>query len=350
MVKKFIGFILCIVMAVGSCLGLTSCSKNESFTQIETTPQEVIDELVDIALDEVDYRIDDYIDVSYFVNLSKDNESSNNNSVKKLSVSLVTDDEELIVDAEQYYELTSSINNIFSELTDEEYDAIKTMAEQDEDIAEMLEMIESDFENYDYTVDNDTTISATGIMLTSTAVATIGSILLSQGVNSAAVVAIKGAFNTMIATLKAFFLTNTVKAVIITAAILVIATVVIVNWNKIKPVFNKIVNIFVDNAKKLAATVTKVFNSIFNKAISSSISAALDAAITSDIIKIMGQYGLTEKLIKSLVKEFTNINMDEDTNIRLYTWVQLMINMMKLQVKIKTALLFMFQMTNGIVM
>ena len=84
-----------------------------------------------------------------------------------------------------------------------------------------------------------------------------------QNVCSAAIVAVKGAFNSMIATLKAFFVPNSVKAIIITASILVISIVVITNWNKIKSVFNQIVDIFVNNAKKLASTVTKVFDSIY---------------------------------------------------------------------------------------
>lgn len=131
----------------------------------------------------------------------------------------------------------------------------------------MLEVVECDFEITN--IDNESnsgTAKTANIVKLSAGILTIGSILSSQQVCSAAIVAIKGAFNSMIATLKAFFVPNSVKAIIITAAILVISTVVIINWSKIKPVFNQIVNIFVENAKKFASNVVKVFNSIYQTA------------------------------------------------------------------------------------
>lgn len=167
----------------------------------------------------------------------------------------------------QYDVLTTSITNIFNDLSDEEYDVFRILAEEDSDIAEMLEMVECDFEITN--IDNESnsgTAKTANIVKLSAGILTIGSILSSQQVCSAAIVAIKGAFNSMIATLKAFFVPNSVKAIIITAAILVISTVVIINWNKIKPVFNQIVNIFVENAKKFASNVVKIFNSIYQTA------------------------------------------------------------------------------------
>lgn len=285
MIKKLTSFILCLALAVGGCIGLTSCSESSSHAQTEITQQDVINEIVDAALNEMDCRIDDYIDVSYFANLDETSQVSTNTSIKKLTASSTNDTEAAYIDVQQYNELTSSIDEIFSELTDEEYKAIKSLADNDDDIAKMLNMIENDFEGYEYeSEEGGKLISASNVMLTSAAAATIGSILLSQGVNGAAVVAIKGAFNTMIATLKAFFLTTSIKAVIITAAILVIATVVIINWNKIKPVFTKIVNVFVENSQKLASTVTKVFNKIFNQAVSAAktICSSIDDLINNE--------------------------------------------------------------------
>ncbi len=110
---------------------------------------------------------------------------------------------------------------------------------------------------------NSSAIKTSNIVKLSTGILEIGAILSTQNVCSAGIVAIKGAFNSMILTLKAFFVPNTVKAIIITASILVISTVVITNWNKIKPVFSQIVDIFVNNAKNLASTVTRVFDSIY---------------------------------------------------------------------------------------
>lgn len=116
------------------------------------------------------------------------------------------------------------------------------------------------------------------------------------------------------ATLKLFFCPKTIKAILITAAILVISIVVIVNWDKIKPVFNNIVNVFVEGAKAFASTIVTVFNRIFNTALSSTISEGKDAAFTNDIIKDMSKYGLTKAIITSLIKEFTKIDLNTDNN------------------------------------
>ncbi len=168
------------------------------------------------------------------------------------------------IDEIQYETLTTSITNIFNDLSDEEYNIFKTLARDDSDIAEMLELIECDFETKSIVNEsNSNTIKTANIVTLSTGVLDIATILSMQNVCSAAIVAIKGAFNSMIATLKAFFVPNTVKAIIITASILVISTVVMVNWNKIKPIFSQIVDIFVNNANKLASTVSKVFDSIY---------------------------------------------------------------------------------------
>lgn len=229
---------------------------------------EVLDYLVNLALEEADVRIEDYIDVDYFANLKASTEISVN-EIQKLSNVESSDEEiydEISFDEEQYYALTESITGIFSELTTEEYEVFETLAEDDEDIREMLTMVENGFEEYDESSQVSYEVATSNVVKLSAAVMTIGSILSGQQVCQAAIIAIKGAFNSMVATLKAFFVPTSVKAVIVTAAILVLTTVVIVNWNKIKPVFNQIVNVFVDNAKKLATTVRNVFNTIYQSA------------------------------------------------------------------------------------
>lgn len=135
-----------------------------------------------------------------------------------------------------------------------------------------------------------------------------------QNVCSAAIVAIKGAFNSMIATLKAFFVPNSVKAIVITASILVVSTVVIVNWNKIKPVFNQIVNIFVADGKKLANAVRTVFNQISNIALSSEANSITNAVFKDDVKSNMGKYGLTSSMIASLINEFTGIDINKNNS------------------------------------
>lgn len=280
---------------------------------------EVLDYLVNLALEEADVRIEDYIDVDYFANLKASTEISVN-EIQKLSNVESSDEEiydEISFDEEQYYALTESITDIFSELTIEEYEGFETLAEDDEDIREMLTMVENGFEEYDESSQVSYEVATSNVVKLSAAVMTIGSILSGQQVCQAAIIAIKGAFNSMVATLKAFFVPTSVKAVIVTAAILVLTTVVIVNWNKIKPVFNQIVNVFVDNAKKLATNVRSVFNSIYKNAIKSSVD---DAVFDDEIKNNMDRYALSKTIIANLLKEFTGFNIydSNDYNKTVY--------------------------------
>lgn len=259
--KKIIKLFVCGVLLVLCSIGITSSDKN--IKSVESS-DELIDSIVGLALEDAEFKIDDYVDINYFVNL-KESTSMMVDNIQLLSSKVedeqVSDDD---IDEIQYETLTTSITNIFDDLSDEEYDVFKTLAEDDSNIAEMIEMIEGNFETTNSTNEsNSSTIKTANIVKLSAGVLEIGAILSMQKVCSAAIVAIKGAFNSMIATLKAFFVPNTVKAIIITASILVISTVVITNWNKIKPVFSQIVDIFVNNAKKLASTVNRVFDSIY---------------------------------------------------------------------------------------
>ncbi len=242
-------------------IGTTSSDKN--IRSVESS-DEIIDSIVGLALDDAEFKIDDYVDINYFVNLQESTSMMVDN-IQLLSTNV--ENEQISnqdIDEIQYETLTTSIINIFDDLSNEEYKVFKTLGEDDSDIAKMLELIECDFETKSIVNEyNSNTVKTTNIVTLSAGVLEIGTILSMQNVCSAAIVAIKGAFNSMIATLKAFFIPNSVKAIVITASILVLSTVVIVNWNKIKPVFNQIVDIFVNNAKKLAITVSKVFDSIY---------------------------------------------------------------------------------------
>ena len=223
-------------------------SEQQENSSIEV-PEQTVEDLIELALDETNTRIDNYIDVDYFSNLQENNTSSS--QIVRFSTESSYDNS---ISQYQYDALTSSITQIFDELSEEEYSTFETLAQEESDIADMLEMVNNGFNTYEDAQSNIVTFSA--------ALTTIAGILTAQKVCTAAIVAIKGAFSSMVATLKAFFLPTTLKAIIVTAAILVIATVVIINWSKIKQVFNQIVNVFVENAKALAATVTKVFNTI----------------------------------------------------------------------------------------
>lgn len=325
MKKRLLSFILCVVLAVGACIGTTSCSNKSLHNDTEVTQQEVIDQIVESALDEFEVRIDDYIDVSYFVGLADSVGSNSSNHGKLLTTSqLSPDNDEMSLEAIQYDALTSSIENIFSDLDDDEYDAISTLAEEDDEIADLLRMVESDFDGFGYQDENsEITACSSKVVTLSTAVAAIGSLLLAQGLNTASVVTIKGSFSTVLAAIKAIFIPTWVKVALVSAAVIAITVVVVVNWNKIKPVFNDIVNIFANNAKSLASTVRSVFNRIRSNALSSAIEAAQAKVFTNEIIFEMSKYGLTKVIISSLIKEFTNLDLNSDNDdktVYLGTW------------------------------
>ncbi len=271
--KRILNMFLCILL-LGTGVFSLSAGDNYNTAQKNFTSYEVTDSIVQQSLDDLDVRLEDYIDIDYFSNLEI---SSNKSSdINKLFVSTEKEDT-IIIDDEQYTALIESITNIFNDLNEEEYEIFKELAQDDSNIYDMIDMIENGFE-----LDSNSLSPSNNIIKMSAGVTSIASILTAQGVSSAAIIAIKGAFNSMIATLKAFFAPNSVKGAIVTASILVISSVVIINWNKIKPVFNNIVNIFASNAKKLANTVTKVFNNIFQMAIKATTYNNFDDVVNKD--------------------------------------------------------------------
>lgn len=313
MKKVFIRFfgLLSLIML---CIGVCSCSSNSKSTNEDLeNNQETINSIVELAIEESDIRLDDYLDVDYFANLKYSTEALVG-SIQKLSMSY-ENDEVSSIDMLQYETLATSVTEIMDDLPEEEYSVLEKLAEEDNEISEFLELIESGFE-VDETKEVKTSIktAASNVTKLSAGILEIGSILAAQKVCQAAIIAIKGAFNSMIAALKAFFVPNVVKGIIITAAILVIATVVIINWNKIKPVFTKIANVFVDNAKKFASAVANVFNSIYTKGVSSEATAVNNAVFDNTIKNQMGRYGLTAATITSLLKEFSNVDIKKSNN------------------------------------
>ncbi len=307
MLKKITKLFCYIILLSISIIGLNSCNNANNLKESFVINDEAVDSIVQLALDDTEIRLEDYVDIEYFSNLEESSKTLIN-SIQRLSFSSKKEDT-VNIDDEQYTALTKSITNIFDDLNTEEYNVFKELAEQDSDINNMLEMIENRFESNSY----ESLSSAdkkNHIVKLSAGVMTIASILSGQNVCKAAIVAIKGAFNSMLATLKAFFIPNTVKGVIVTASILVIATVVVVNWNKIKPVFNQIVNIFVDNAKKLANTVMSVFDQIKNIALSSETNSITNAVFNDDVKSNMGKYRLTTSIIASLINQFTGVDIN----------------------------------------
>lgn len=308
MVKKIIKLFCCVALFTTSIIGLSACDSTDSVQGDSTTSEEVVDTIVQLALDEADIRLEDYIDINYFSNLQISTKEMVD-SIQTLSLSS-EQNEILDIDDEQYIALTNSITNIFKDLSTEEYEVFKTLADDDTDIADMLQMIENGF---DLSTNEalSSVVKNANIVKLSAGVMTITTILSGQEVCTAAIIAIKGAFNSMIATLKAFFVPNTVKGIIITAAILVIATVVVVNWNKIKPVFNQIVNVFVDNAKKLASTVTRVFNNIYQTAKTSEKSKDVaDDATSQNQMQKQVERGQAPKEVDRVDKDHTGYGQE----------------------------------------
>lgn len=305
--KKIIKLFLVITTFFISVVGLGSCSSLDVSEEEQLSSEELTESIVKLALDEADIRLEDYVDIDYFANLEYSTKEMVN-SIQKLNYSL-EQEESVNIDNEQYLALADSITNIFDDLSSEEYEVFKTLAEEDTEIAEMLELVENGFEipsNAELCSSN----TANNVIKLSAGVMTIGTILSGQQVCQAGIVAIKGAFNSMIATLKAFFVPNVVKGVIITAAILVIATVVVVNWNKIEPVFNQIVNVFVDNAKKLASTVANVFNSIYQTATKSKSKDVADNATSQNQMQKQVVKGQAPKEVDRVDKDHTGYGQD----------------------------------------
>lgn len=309
MFKKIIKLLCFALLLDISIMGLSSCNKTNNSQENSSINDEMVNSIIQLSLNETNIKLNDYIDVAYFSN-QEESSKFQTDSIKTLSL---IDKETLNIDNEQYTALTKSITNIFDDLSSEEYDVFKSLAEDDEDVNNMLEMIENDFASDSY--ESLSTINKkNNIVKLSTGLMTIASILGTQRVCNAAIVAIKGAFNSMISTLKAFFVPNAVKCVIVTTSILVISTVVIVNWNKIKPVFNQIVNVFVNNAKNLASTVINVFNQIKNIAFSSETNTITKAVFNDEVKSNMGKYGLTTSIITSLISQFTGVDINNNNN------------------------------------
>lgn len=309
MFKKIIKLLCFALLLDISIMSLSSCNKTNNSQENSSINDEMVNSIIQLSLNETNIKLNDYIDVAYFSNLEESSKLQTD-SIKTLSL---IDEETLNIDNEQYTALTKSITNIFDDLSSEEYDVFKSLAEDDEDVNNMLEMIENDFASDSYEP-LSTINKENNIVKLSTGLMTIASILGTQRVCNAAIVAIKGAFNSMISTLKAFFVPNAVKCVIVTTSILVISTVVIVNWNKIKPVFNQIVNVFVNNAKNLASTVINVFNQIKNIAFSSETNTITKAVFNDEVKSNMGKYGLTTSIITSLISQFTGVDINNNNN------------------------------------
>ena len=244
---------------------ITFSYSNENSSEIKN--DNLIDEtLFYECLDDANSRLDDYLNVDYFTHLSSSSTDCENIFISNLSSTL----DEVVIDKEQYDALVGSINDIFDDLSKEEYDAFYNLGDENLDVKNMIELLENNLtENCANNIIDRETIDSNIVNLCS-GVVEIGYLLSSEGVSSSAIVVIKGAFQTMLSTVKAWFLTNGIKIALITTAILVITTVVIINWNKIRDIFDRVIEIFVSSARNFGSKVRAVFDSIKSEAKESS--------------------------------------------------------------------------------
>ena len=133
------------------------------------------DNLIDDSIEEINLKIDDYIDVDYFATLNEIDEYSS------IKYSLNTSD----IDQEQYNAVIKTVSKIYSKLNKEELDLIKEFSKEDDDIKDMLLLIESNFK--------DDVIKNNVIKLTAD-VLIISSILSSAYISNAAIITIKAFF------------------------------------------------------------------------------------------------------------------------------------------------------------
>lgn len=94
----------------------------------------------------------------------------------------------------------------------------------------------------------------------------LGATLLAAGLTSGSANVITGAFNVIVGVVKAWIIPNIVKVGLIAAALIVITTVIIINWNKVVAIFNAIINEFVNAATKFATTIISFFNNLKSQA------------------------------------------------------------------------------------
>lgn len=219
----------------------TISNNDNSIEQIDTI--ENVEDLIDASLDDVNSKINDYIDFEFFS--SFEYKENNNFSLSTLSTNNI--------EGLKYTETKKIVGKIFSQLSDEEYQIIKDFSNENEEINDMLNLMDN---NFSYNEINC-------IYIKKSAIAALSATLSGIGLSSASATIIKGSFYTTLNTIKAFFIPTPIKIILITSAILVLTSVIVINWNIIKTNFNNIVYIFSSVAGRFVSTIVKVFNNIY---------------------------------------------------------------------------------------
>lgn len=245
-----------------------------SISRVNTNPKSEeycndAEEIMELALEESDLKLDEYLSIEGLNATSKELVSFTDG---KMNLSAVENADEL----EQYSNTTmkEAILNIYDDMSEDEVAVLKDLANEDEDVSNLVALLENGFE--DDVLDTETeaecsSLSNGKVVKLSAGVAALGACLAGAGLSGASIAAIKGAFSAMLAALKLWFTPTVIKAAIAVAAILVITVVIIVNWDKVEAIFNAIVDFFVQAAGKIASFVQKAMTTIYNKAIDSTI-------------------------------------------------------------------------------
>ncbi len=215
-------------------------------TDVESVIEETLstEELVYQALTLSDYWDDTYIDFDYL------------NKVTDQVTLNVTDD--LYDDSDKL--LAKSVTEIFDDLSSEDMDFIQELSKTDDDVRSLLTLVENGFNVNELNNINNT------VELSASLSVGLNQILSSAQLTSAAIATINGAFSAMLAAFKLVLTPNAIKIAVAVAAILVITAVVVYNWNKIQPVFQDIINLFVAAAESFGNSVANVFDQVFASA------------------------------------------------------------------------------------
>lgn len=218
-----------------------------------------------------------------------------------------------------YYSIEESFTNLNESLSNDEVKYLDELAKTNTDIEYFVYYLNNPNElNDDSNTEN---IMLTTLNTLNTSIKSISTLSLSiPGLSYSATKVIEVAYSSMLKILK-MFLPTKVKLALAIVAVSAISIVIIVNWDKIKPYVDNILNYFVSACTKLKEKLTTLFESIkFNAYISNlkKINAPTTGEETNEeenklIYDISKEKDLTNKI--SMAKELTEKEQEN------YFWV-----------------------------
>lgn len=243
--NSFIWFLVATILFSGTISTYLNVLATKK-TDVECLVEEALstEELVYQALALSDFWDDKYIDFDYLNRI--------NNQV---TLNVYND---IYDDSDQF--LAKSVMKIFDDLSSDDIDFIQELSKTDEDVQSLLTLVENGFNVNELSNINNT------IELSMSISVGLNQLLSSAQLTTAAITTINGAFSAMLAAFKLVLTPNVIKIAVAVAAILVITAVVVYNWNKIQPVFQDIINLFVSAAESFGNSIANVFDQVFASA------------------------------------------------------------------------------------